>query len=151
MCSSLKCPKKSKYWNSLSPWINPVKRNEPDQHLKPFTLYFISFSFMSWNAKNPFLSFHCLLVCQVFKPEDLKQKKNPWLSMNQQCVSMWVDKTASSRLVRFSLSYSVGQKVMPTGFKSHWKGPSCSARYCFWASNGFFFTLIKETYQQNCC
>lgn len=36
-------------------------------------------------------------------------------------------------------SYSVGQKVMPTGFKSHWKGPSCSARY----SLSIFFIFLK--------
>ena len=98
-------------------------------------LFFVS---LSWNGKKKqtFLSFHRLLVCQAFRLE--VKKKKTWLSMNQQCVSMWVDKTASSCLVRFSLSYSVGQKVMPMGFKSHWKGPSYSARYCLACKVLFF-------------
>lgn len=68
--------------------------------------------------------------------------------MNQQCVTMWVDKTASSCLVRFSLSYSVGQKVMPTGCKSHWKGSSCSAKVLSSGHKVCFSTFWRRIYQK---
>lgn len=93
-----------------------------------FLSLFYLFLMISLKQKKKLLYFHSLLVCQAFKPEDKKKKAR--LSMNQQCVSLWVDKTGSSCLVSFSLSYSIGQKVMATGFKSHWKDSSCSARYC---------------------
>lgn len=132
---------------NLSLWISLGSRNGPDQHLKnsTFTLCFIFLLSSSpfhetVKKKKAFSIFSVLVGVSSIKPGDKKKKTR--LFMNQQCVSMWVDKTASSCLVSFSLSYSVGQKVMPTGSKSHWKGPSTPARYCLWIAVVFF--LVKE-------
>ena len=94
-------------------------------------LFYLSsfFSSLSWKSL-----FYLFTARWRVRHSNLKiKRKKTRLFMNQQCVSMWVDKTASSCLVSFSLSYSVGQKVMPTGFRSHWKGPCSSPqRHCVW-------------------
>lgn len=117
-------------------WTQPAAKKKFYFH----TLFNLSsfFSSLSENGEKTF--FYLLTACWHVRHSNLKiKRKKTRLFMNQQCVSMWVDKTASSCLVRFSLSYSVGQKVMPTGFKSHWKGPSCSARYCLWLAKLFYY------------
>lgn len=95
-----------------------------------------------WQKQNLFCARRCVthskLEVKERKEKKGRKKTTTLLFMNQQCVSVWVDKTAASCFDRFSLSYSVGRKVVPISLKSHWKGPSCSARYCLWLALSFF-------------